>query len=469
MIPQDETPGFRALPRAARRSPPRGFIRAPHRGGSDLPSLFRARLLAVLVCATAVASNQVAAEVELPRRSPRARLSQQVGLTEIAVDYFSPAVRGRQIWGSSVPYGKVWRSVENPAWRITFSRPVVMGDEAVPAGAYSLLAIPSPDHFVLIVNRNANLIDEGRDYKPDLDLVRIKVPVQPTAARERLTFLFSNFTDDEASLNLEWDKIRVSIPIRLHTRQQVVEGIKALEGTWRSYADVALYMLETKKDYEAGLLYIEKSLALQENSYNSDIKASLLEAAAATRDGRKNVRGRGDKSHRSNQRIDRGPGPEIDRSFPRSAGSPGPDRDAAFHTKGHGEGPRPLVPPAFALSDAPIELGDERPARERRRGVDLAETQRPVDIAPVIHKGAPEIQTCYQRVLRQIPALTHGKITVSVNVGVSGFATSVDLRTPAAFRVLDPCLREVVSRWEFPASPTSYRAEFPIVLQGTEP
>lgn len=440
MIPQGETRGLRPLSRTS----------------------------AVLACAIAVSSTRVAAEVELPRRSPRARLSQQIGLTEIAVDYFSPAVRGRQIWGTSVPYGKVWRSVENPAWRITFSRPVVLADEAIPAGAYSLLAIPSPDHWILIVNRNANLVDEGRDYKPDLDLVRVKVPVQPIAARERLTFLFSNFTDDEASLNLEWDKVRVSIPIRLHTRQQVVEGIKALEGTWRSYADVALYMLETKKDYDAGLLYIEKSLSLQQNSYNTDIKASLLEAAAAARDGRKGPRGRADKSHRSNQRIDRGTGPEIDRSFPRSGGASGPDRDASIHIKGHGEAPRLLAPPALALSDAPIELTEERPVREYRRGVDLAENQRPVDIAPVIHKGAPEIQSCYQRVLRQIPSLTRGKITVSVNVGVSGFPTSVDLRTPAAFRVLGPCLREAVSRWEFPASPTSYRAEFPIVLQGTE-
>jgi hypothetical protein len=443
MIPQDETRGR--------------------------PTLARVRLSAVLACAVAVASTNVAAEVELPRRSPRARLSQQVGLTEIAVDYLSPAVRGRELWGASVPYGKVWRSVENPGWRITFSRPVVLGDEAIPAGAYSLLAIPSPDHWVIIVNRNANLIEEGRDYKADLDLARVKVPVQPTAARERLTFLFSNFTEDEASLNLEWDKVRVSIPIRLHTRQQVVEGIKALEGTWRSYADVALYMLETKKDYERGLLYIERSLALEQNSYNSDIKAALLEAAAAAREGRQNLRGRGDKVHRSNQRIDRGTGPEIDRSFPRGGGTPTADRDASVHVKGHGEAQRALVPPAVAFSsDAPIELTEERPVRERRRGVELAETQRSVDIAPVIHKGAPEIQTCYQRVLRQIPALTRGKITVSVNVGVSGFATSVDLRTPTAFRVLDPCLREVVSRWEFPASPTSYRAEFPIVLQGTE-
>src|SRR5579884_480732 len=70
--------------------------------------LFAAVLsLGLLFAARAVAAA-VVSDIELPRESPLARLSQQVGLTEIAVEYGSPAVRGRKIWGAVVPYDRVW-------------------------------------------------------------------------------------------------------------------------------------------------------------------------------------------------------------------------------------------------------------------------------------------------------------------------------------------------------------------------
>src|SRR5215813_10202134 len=65
-----------------------------------------------------------AQQLELPRPSPQAKVMQRVGLTDITVDYSSPAVRGRRIWGQLVPYDKMWRTGANQATRITFSREV---------------------------------------------------------------------------------------------------------------------------------------------------------------------------------------------------------------------------------------------------------------------------------------------------------------------------------------------------------
>src|SRR4051812_41859037 len=93
--------------------------------------------LLALAAARASAEAQVQVEVELPRRSPRARISQQIGLTEITVDYESPAVRGRAIWGAAVPYGEVWRAGDTPAPQITFSRDVTFAGTAVAAGSYA--------------------------------------------------------------------------------------------------------------------------------------------------------------------------------------------------------------------------------------------------------------------------------------------------------------------------------------------
>ena len=80
------------------------------------------------------ASGLAVANLELPRESPVGKISQQVGLTEIAVEYGSPAVAGRKIWGALVPFDKLWSLGAYQATKIRFSRDVSFGDAKVPAG-----------------------------------------------------------------------------------------------------------------------------------------------------------------------------------------------------------------------------------------------------------------------------------------------------------------------------------------------
>jgi len=216
------------------------------------------------------------AQVELPRAVPAAKLTQQVGLTEVALDYECPAVKGRKIWGGVVPFGDVWTIGSGPATRIKFSKDVTVGDRVVPAGSYWLLAIPTKTTWTVMINKSPDAIAAARDYKPELDVARIKVSPKPTTRRERLLFTFSEITDDRASLDLEWDTLRVSIPLQVNTTQQVLASINGLDGTWRSFANAARYMLETKKDYDAGLKYIDQALSLKDDWYCMWIKGALL-------------------------------------------------------------------------------------------------------------------------------------------------------------------------------------------------
>ena len=91
-------------------------------------------------------------------------------------------------------------------------------------------------------------------------------------------YTFSEITDDRTSLDLEWDALRVSVPIQVNTTQQVQAAINGLDTTWRSYANAARYMLETKKDYDAGLKYIDQALALKDDWYSMWVKGALLAA-----------------------------------------------------------------------------------------------------------------------------------------------------------------------------------------------
>ena len=62
----------------------------------------------------------VAQQVDLPRPSPKATVTQTVGVTEMSIHYSRPGVKGRTIWGDLVPYGEVWRSGANENTTITF-------------------------------------------------------------------------------------------------------------------------------------------------------------------------------------------------------------------------------------------------------------------------------------------------------------------------------------------------------------
>jgi hypothetical protein len=252
-----------------------------------LPSVVAAVTAALIV---ALAPNTARAQLELPRPSPGAKLSQQVGLTDITVDYSCPAVKGRKIWGALVPFDKMWRTGANGATRITFSKDVVFGGKPVPAGTYSLFSIPGKADWTIILNKKAEQPGTLQDYKADQDLVRIQVRPKGAPHRERMAFLFSDFDDDKASLDLEWEKLRLSIPIKVATAQQVAANITAsLDNTWRPYANAARYMLETKKDYDTGLKYVDQSLALKEDWFNVWIKASLLAAKGNYKDASANA------------------------------------------------------------------------------------------------------------------------------------------------------------------------------------
>jgi hypothetical protein len=223
----------------------------------------RVAFAAVVGVSVSLVSSVAMSQLDLPRPSPSAKVSQVIGLTEVSVDYSSPAVKGRPIWSGLVPYDQMWRTGANQATKISFSKDVVFAGKPVPAGTYALFTIPTKDAWTVVLNK--------------------KTKAAPF--RERMTFLFSDFTDDEAMLNLEWERLCVSIPIKVHTAEQALANITTgIDGTWRTFAFAARYMLETKKDYNAGLKYIDQSLAIKEDWLNLWIKASLLAAKGDYKD-----------------------------------------------------------------------------------------------------------------------------------------------------------------------------------------
>jgi len=230
------------------------------------------------------------AQLELPAPSPAAKVSQRVGLTDIAVEYSSPAVKGRKVWGELVPWDKPWRTGANSATKISFSKDVTFGDKPVPAGTYSLITLPAPGGWTVILSKDLTFFAGGKAYDPKDDLVRVGATTTEIPHRERLTFIFGGTEDKGTSLDLEWEKLRVSVAVKTDTAGQTQANIKnTLENAWRPHANSARYLAENGGDLETALKYVDTSIAIQSTWFNNWIKADILAKKGKYADARKSA------------------------------------------------------------------------------------------------------------------------------------------------------------------------------------
>jgi hypothetical protein len=230
------------------------------------------RLALTLCCLISFAAS--AQQLQLPAKSPGAKLTQTVGLTDITIEYSSPGVNGRKIWGGLVPYNEVWRAGANAATKITFSKDVTIEGTAVPAGSYPFFAIPTATTWTLVLSKDPGA--SAFKYNKDTDLVRLTVKPSTIPMRERLAYLVSNFNDDQASIDLEWEKLKVSMPVKLKTKEQALANIQAAtENAWSPLNNAARYLLD-QKAYADAMQKVDASLAIRETWLNTWVKAQIL-------------------------------------------------------------------------------------------------------------------------------------------------------------------------------------------------
>jgi Protein of unknown function (DUF2911) len=236
----------------------------------------RRAILAGLALALAAAGARAQSVPELPQPSPKARVEQRVGLTDFAVAYSSPGVKGRPIWGELVPYDELWRSGANAATTLQSSHDFTFGGVRVPAGTYALYTIPGKDEWAVILNSNATA-SGTRGYDEKKNVARVSVKPAAAPFRERLTYLFADTTDDGSRLDLEWEKRRISVPITVDTRAAATGNIDtALAEAWRPHFNSARYLLDSGGDLDTALDYADTSIAIKPTWSNNWVKAQIL-------------------------------------------------------------------------------------------------------------------------------------------------------------------------------------------------
>jgi hypothetical protein len=108
------------------------------------------------------------------RISPMDSVMTNLNDLQVEIVYSRPFLKGREFGKDIVPYGKVWRTGANEATTFEISRDVMINNQSLAAGKYSLYTIPNADKTVVIFNK---VWDQwGTQYDENFDALRVEVP-----------------------------------------------------------------------------------------------------------------------------------------------------------------------------------------------------------------------------------------------------------------------------------------------------
>ena len=143
-------------------------------------------------------------EADLP--SPRKEMNGHIADLKIKVNYGSPSVKGREIWGELVPFGKVWRTGANEATTITIDKDITLNQKALNAGTYSLFTLPTSEGWQMIFNTTTDQWG-AYEYESSKDVLRIPVAPQVVDVLSEMM----EFIIDGDQVILLWENLRIPV------------------------------------------------------------------------------------------------------------------------------------------------------------------------------------------------------------------------------------------------------------------
>jgi hypothetical protein len=133
------------------------------------------------------------------------------GKTQLRLNYYSPGVRGRVIWGGLVPFDQVWVTGAHNANKFEIGNDIKINGQVIQAGIYGLFTIPGKEKWTFILNTNheQHLSD---DYDAKDDVFRLDIKPIHTEMTQRLTFELKETSKKEGELIFKWENLSFSVP-----------------------------------------------------------------------------------------------------------------------------------------------------------------------------------------------------------------------------------------------------------------
>ncbi len=215
--------------------------------------------------AIVIVTFYVNAQVKTPQPSPKAVVSQVVGLTDVTIDYSRPSAKGRVVFGDLVPFGKIWRTGANANTTVSFSDDIIIGGKTLAKGKYALYTLPKADNWEVIFYKTTDNWGTPEEWNESNVALRANAKPEPTNRKaETFTIAISNLTNDSAFIELSWENTVVALPFEVPTKKTATASItKALAGpSAGDYYSSAQYFLQSNGDLNKALEYINKAISL---------------------------------------------------------------------------------------------------------------------------------------------------------------------------------------------------------------
>lgn len=230
--------------------------------------------------------------LKIPQASNYVKETQRLAITDITIEYHSPATRGRDVWNNTnvIPQNGTpiaWRAGANMNTTLTFSTDVMIEGKPLAAGTYGLHIIPRTDQYEVLFAHASN---QWGSYYLDLDSdITLTVLVQADSIpfSEKLDFEFLDWREDQVTLGLEWGNQRIPINVSVDLQTVITSFRNELRGIntyrWEAWNDAARWCLNHDTNLEEALEWANRSInggyngfAANKNASNLQTKAELL-------------------------------------------------------------------------------------------------------------------------------------------------------------------------------------------------
>ena len=245
---------------------------------------------------------QATAQLDLPRGSQMAKVSQRIGITDITIVYSRPSVNEREIWGNLVPYGmnnlgfgtaeeSPWRAGANENTVIKFSDNVKIEGQDIKAGKYGLHMVVQEDGNVTLIFSKNHGAWGSYFYDPAEDALRVDVTMVDAPHTEQLTFMFTDVDANSAVASLNWEKKQIPFKVEAAVSDIVLADIRQkLQDTpgfnRQSWEQAANFALNNDGDLDEALGWVDAAIEgqffSQKTFNNLNIKSQILSKQGKT-------------------------------------------------------------------------------------------------------------------------------------------------------------------------------------------
>ena len=239
-----------------------------------------------LIIFTLLAFSYSFSQIKTPQPSPATSMNQIVGLTEIEVEYSRPSMRGREIFGNLVPYNKIWRTGANASTKISFSDDVVINDNKVKAGKYSIFTIPNESEWEFILYNDTSVRGVPGDWNNNNVVLSTMVETKKfpeTISIETFTIAFDALNNNYAVMLMMWDDVYVPVTINVPTRDIVgknIEEVMSKKPTASDYYAAAVYYMQENTNLNMALKWMDKAMEMSEKPQFWQLRQQSLIYAA---------------------------------------------------------------------------------------------------------------------------------------------------------------------------------------------